>query len=48
MSEGGAQPADVWDAFGNHVVADRAEGSCLTQGVQLLILDRDLQVRADV
>lgn len=46
--EGGTQPADVWDAFGDYVIADGAEGRGFPQGGELLVLDGDLQVRADL
>lgn len=46
--EAGSQPADVRDALGDHVVADGAEVRSLPQGGELLVLDGDLQVRADV
>lgn len=46
--EGGTQPADVGDAFGDHVIADGVEGRGLPQGGELLVLDGDLQVRADL
>lgn len=46
--ETGAQPADVGDALGDHVVADGVEVRGLPQGGELLVLDGDLQVRADL
>lgn len=46
--EGGAQPADVWDALGDDGVADGAEVRGLPQGGELLVLDGDLEVRADL
>lgn len=46
--EGGAQPADVWDALGDDGVADGAEVRGLPQGGELLVLDGDLKVRADL
>ena len=46
--EAGAQPADVRDALGDHVIADGAEVGGFPQRGQLLVLDGDLQVGADV
>lgn len=46
--EAGAQPADVRDALGDHVIADGAEVGGFPQRGELLVLDGDLQVRADV
>lgn len=46
--EAGAEPADVRDALGDHVVADGAEGGGLPERGELLVLDGDLQVRADL
>lgn len=48
VGEAGAQPPDVWDALGDHIIADGAEVRGLPQGGELLILDGDLQVRADL
>lgn len=46
--EAGTQPADVWDALGDHFIADGVEVRGLAQGGELLVLDGDLQVRADL
>lgn len=46
--EAGAEPADVWDVLGDHFIADGAEVSGLPQGGELLVLDGDFQVGADL